>query len=174
MYFRQLTPFTGEYVTLNEVKEHCRDDNTMLQTYLDAATEAVIKYTGRHILSAQYEYGVDDPDGDIILPGRPLLKVDEVKLSGAVITNYNVVPDDRAPYIWTEDNWRASGKNALVVKYTLGFENTAMIPASFKEAILLMVEHWNSNRVPVIVGAAANQIPMSAKMLLDLKRGAFA
>lgn len=182
MYRKQLTAPSGAVVDLATAKPHLRvdtsDDDNLINAYISAATAYAARYTGLALQEVQYEMGVDDPGGSIILPGRPLKTVDSVIVDGAGLalgTDYNVVPDDLAPYIKPSevlgDKWGVpdGGEDILVVRYTLGYA-AGMIPKEIEQAILLIAGHWYEHRESVVTGTIATEIPQSAKALLDLRR----
>lgn len=182
MYRKRLTAPSGAVVDLGTAKPHLRvdtsDDDNLINTYITAATAYAARYTGLALQDVQYEIGVDNPGGSIILPGRPLKTVDSVTVAGVELTpdtDYKVIPDDLAPYIKPSealgDKWGvpAGGEDILVVRYTLGYA-AGMLPKEIEQAILLIVGHWYEHRETVNIGNIVNEIPFAAKTLLDLRR----
>ena len=177
MYFRQLTAPSGEVVNLEKVKKHIQvehaEDDYLISSYIDSAVAACASYTGRHIQDVQYEQAEDDPKGEIKLRGRPLKSVESVIVGGIPWTEdmYTIIPDDRSPAITpVADNWNVFGPNTLVIRFTTGYSDPALIPKELIQAILMTVGHWYENREAVVVGVTANELPMAAKALMDLRR----
>lgn len=57
--------------------------------------------------------------------------------------------------------------NAVEIDFTAGYgEAAADVPQPIRSAILMMVAHWYENRVPVVIGSTAQEIPMAVKHLL--------
>lgn len=186
---------SSEPITLAEAKAWLRvsgnDEDALIAALIDAARSYVETFTGRALMTQQWELALDSfPVGcgysgyvpalrsrHIVLPRAPLVTVESVKYydaDGALQTfapaGYYV--DDRsqpgrivlnADYDWPETQLRP---NAVIVAYTVGYGAATAVPQGLRTALRFMVAHWFENRVHINIGNIVNSIPDSAEALL--------
>ena len=57
--------------------------------------------------------------------------------------------------------------NAVEIKYNSGEATVGDVNFAIKQAVLLTIGHWYQNRSAVVVGSQVNEVPMSARYLLN-------
>ena len=145
-----------------EVRKHLKllpDDDEDLVELIRAAREYCENYTGQSYGVETVEVEVDE--GAVIdlprLPVRTILEVtsngDEVGYSVDSAFGVVVLP--------------AVMKN-IHIKYSSG----AALPMTVRQAMLMLIAHWHSNREAVVVGAIATVEPsIGVKELLNQNKG---
>jgi uncharacterized phiE125 gp8 family phage protein len=172
---------------MDEVRAHLSlvDDNhdTHLRRLLAAAVEVAERWTGRALLQQTWRLAIDAFPScgrqEIVLPRPPLISITSVEYvdeNGTLQTlsssGYNATADREPARIEPAYNetWPATRyeREAVRVTYVAGYGTTAAdVPEAIRHAILLMAAHWFVQREPVVTGAIATEIPMSAAFLLD-------
>jgi Phage gp6-like head-tail connector protein len=158
-----VVPPAEEPLTLAEVKLNHRidgdDEDTELERQIQAAREYVERYLGQSLVTqtreATYAY-YDATWPASVLPYGPVQSVESV----------------------TQD----STTGLYVVQYIAGYPSagegdlTALIPASIKQAMQLIIGDWYEHREDIIVGTTAARLTTGLRQLLDFyrKRGGFA
>ena len=115
MSLRIITPPGCFPLDVAQVLMHCRqdvtDENSLVELYLDSATEMVQTLTQRQILAAEYEYALDSfpgpslmgvpygrafslPKHAILLPRTPLVKLLAIEYTAMDGQAYTMGPDD--------------------------------------------------------------------------------
>ena len=181
--YKVITAALSNVLTTAEVKSHLKVDTTADDTLIDnlivAATNSCQEYTNRFFLKTLItQYGDNWSD------------VSELFKSPVQTTLFNVKYYDTAGVLqnldtskYTLDNvsqparlveapnesWpdHIDGINAIEVNYYVGVDTASEVDNAIKQALLLTIVHWYQNREAVIVGRQVNEMPMSAKYLLD-------
>ena len=150
-------------VTLAEAKLHCRvdiaDDDTLITALITAATEMAEQKTGRAIMTQTLELTLDAFPDAFELTRVPVQSVTSVKYydtTGAQQTLSNTLyaldaaDDFGFAYIspvyagvWPDTRDQI---NAVAVRYVAGYADSASVPQSIKNWILLMVSTMYENR----------------------------
>ena len=145
-------------VTLEEAKLHCRvdddADDTLVEGLIAAATDYVENYTGRAIVSQTWELVLDDFSDAMMFPKGPVTAITSVKYIDAdsveqTVTSTNYTLDAASDPQWvvkaSDYTWPAvsDGVNNVIVRFVCGY---ATVPASIKQAILLLIGQWYDNR----------------------------
>jgi uncharacterized phiE125 gp8 family phage protein len=172
-------------VTLAEAKLHLRvtatDEDALIDSYLDAATQWAEVYQGRKYLS---QTCVDYLDAwpTVIRPRwLPLF----------VVTSIQYIDDGGTLQTWDADEYDVDSDtepgrivpaygesypsirgdvNGIIVTYTAGYGTDAEdVPGEIRTAILMIVAHWYANREAVSDLSMA-EVPMGAHALLGLER----
>lgn len=153
----------AEPLTLAEAKAHLRktdtSEDTLITSYILAAREWIENYTGfilvqREVTDAYSEWGdyltlrhqpitVGDP--------TPTLTVEYIDVDGNEIEyEGRVIRDQRYPWmIYPEigGEFPELGTNGTItVTYTAGYANAAAVPQALKQAMLLLIGNWYSQR----------------------------
>lgn len=188
MTIRVITPPVIEPVSLAEAKAQCRvdidDDDALITAYIAAARAWCEAHDWRAYLTQTIELWLDGwPSDDVIeIPRPPLQSVseiayydtDEVKhvLSNTVYAVDVASTPGRARLkynqFWPDTPLRAH--SAISVTYVAGWTAAASVPATIRQAILLLVGHWYENREGSIVGSVSRSIEFGVQALLDVNR----
>lgn len=174
---------TDDLVTVDEVKSHSRidttADDTLLEGYIQAATDLVEQETGRHFAGRTVAISFDDwPDCDVLkLPVYPLQSVTNVKykdkdgnLQTMSSDDYVVDLDSVMPRIALAESasWPSATLyplSAVVVTAVTGHADINDAPQIARQAVMLMVGQWYENRedqMPTYL----KEMPLGIKRLL--------
>lgn len=182
-----IQPPTVEPVPLAEAMQHLRagnpDEAAYIETLVVVARGMVEDYTGRALLTQQRKLTLPRFPlpcvGSIDLPCAPVTAVDSITYraatTGAVTTlasSAYVVAGlgDRGSvyladgYSWPDTQPHPEG---VEIRFTAGAATPAAVPAPLRHAVLLLVSHLYELRTPVNVGNIVNEIPLSARHLMD-------
>jgi uncharacterized phiE125 gp8 family phage protein len=159
---QQIVPPLVEPVTVQEAKLHLRieqtDEDTLLAHYISAAREDIELYTRRQLLPATWVLGLDTLTAVIQIPRPPLLAVvgmeyyDEAGVLVPIDSDtYRVdAYSEPARLWWTRtEAWPVLPREALtgvLMTYQAGYRSAAHIPASIKQAMLLLVGDFYEHR----------------------------
>lgn len=173
----QSVPPTTQPVSLAELKLQARidadlsDEDTLLASYLAAATRQVETETGRQLMLATWVYRADgfSPHGTLALPRPPLLSVTSVQYvdaDGVTQTwdaaNYVVDPyrDPGRIVLAQGASWPSTRDvpNAVTITYQAGYgaslvddvyeEDATQVPPELRHALLLLTAEWYRHREP--------------------------
>lgn len=179
----KIVPTSVLPISLDEAKAYLRidgnDDNAVVASLIEAATEWVEDQTGQQIRPASVVYSLDAfPLGrEIKLPKPPLRSVDTVWYLNAA-GNQQVFPFGT----YAEDTVSRPGRVILKpgnswpttdgspgcvwVEYDAGYANPAAVPSSLKQAIRFMVGHWFENREAAI-DRRIDAVPLTVESILQ-------
>ena len=171
----------AEPVTLAEVKEHLRIDDTdsddVLTGLIKTAREYVEKITRRALISQTWDMFLDEwPDEKYIeVRYPPLQSVTSVTYtdSGGTVNTlstekYEVDTDSEPGRVtlkygksWPSDTlWP---NNPIKVRYVAGYGSSGSdVPQAILTAIKMLVAHRFENREIVVVGQAVDEVPVTA------------
>ncbi len=175
-------------VSLMEAKAHCRvdtdEDDGLLAGYILAARDHIEKETGRALLTQTLQLKLDgdwpvDSCGNdrIELPRPPSASVSSityVDTAGATQTlagdQYQFTLGDLYAYVRPAYGvaWPAvrDQADAITVNYIAGYgSNPGDVPASLRQAVMLMVGHLYENREAVTQGQMT-ETPLAVDRLL--------
>ena len=181
--YKVITAATSNVLTTSEVKNHLKVDTTADDTLIDnliiAATNSCQEYTNRFFITTEItQYGDNWSDVSELFKSPVQAALFNVKywdtagvLQTLGTTKYTLdnvsqparlvpAPDESWPSI-------IDGLNAIEVNYKVGVDSADDVDNAIKQAVLLTIGHWYQNREAVIVGRQVNEMPMSAKYLLD-------
>lgn len=153
----------SEPVTTDEAKTHCRiignDEDTYLDNLISAARQILEIATNRAFITQTLKLVLDSfPCSRVIELEKPnlisvthikyydtngtqqtldddLYQVDVVSSPGRIILNDGEI----YPTTWNNGN-------AVEIQYVAGFGSSSVVPKTIKQALLLLVGHWYSNR----------------------------
>lgn len=164
MNFKTITPPSVEPVTLAEAKRQCKvdaditDDDTLIDSYIQAARELAEHRTGRLFCTQTIEGVLDAfPAINIPLPVSPVQSVVSVKYidtNGSeqevpsnyyTLDTYGLVPSIEPEYgvVWPAVR---TGKNAVKVRLMAGYGDAAAVPLAVKQWILMAVDVFYQHR----------------------------
>jgi uncharacterized phiE125 gp8 family phage protein len=183
-----ITPPATEPVTRVEAKAHLRVDVTDDDTYIDN----LIKYareqcefgSRRAFVTQTLELRMESwpLDGDIEFPMPPLQSVTSIKWTDTSDVEHTMAPTDYVVYANMDPGvmylkptaqWPAGVLQigpSIAVRFVAGYGAAAAVPASYKQAILLLVGHMYENREAVVVGTTTSVLPMAVASLLNADR----
>ena len=168
-------------VDLAAAKSHLRatssDEDDLIQSLLDAATEMVSERTGLVLGAETWVWKTRVVSGPVNLPKAPVVAISAMTYFDAAggaqtdtIGNYRLLADPERPnlrpapgYSWPATEVR---DDAMTITFTAGL---AVCPPALRTAILMLVAHWFHNRSAVTDGAMA-EVPQSASAMIDLHR----
>ncbi len=172
-------------ITTAEAKTHCRvttsDDDTYIDTLVEAATDHVEDVTGLQLVTATWTWTLDEfPESDtLIAPVNPMATVASVKyldsdgaqqtcdssnydtdftsMPGRIVLAYNV----QWPII------RGNEIDSVEVIFTAGYGAASAVPSHLRHAIKLIVGHWYEHREDATDGFAVKTVPRAATSLMN-------
>jgi uncharacterized phiE125 gp8 family phage protein len=168
-------------VDLAAAKSHLRatssDEDDLIQSLLDAATEMVSERTGLVLGAETWVWKMRVVSGAVDLPKTPVTAITAMTYFDAAGTsqtdtpgNYRLLADPERPNLRPAPgfSWPATEvrDDAMTITFTAGL---AICPPALRTAILMLVAHWFHNRSAVTDGAMA-EVPQSASALIDLHR----
>jgi uncharacterized phiE125 gp8 family phage protein len=172
------TPASTFPVSVEAAKEQCSATGTsdfdfILQGYISAACDAAELYLGKALTQQEWKLVLDDWSNVIELPLGPIT-------NSTVVSYLDENGDEQilAPSAYEIDAYGSpprlqpvngqawpklkGGLNSVSITFTT---EPAATPNSVKQAILMMVAFWFSNREAI--GSAMTEIPMAWRHLLD-------
>lgn len=172
--FAYTGPPTQTIVTLKDAKanlvvDHCLDDE-MIKGFIRSSVRMIEQYTGLTLSqrTARIEYRSFPGRGCAIeLYKGPVVSVQSVVYDGATATTGYTTWLDHSPPLIEHTDWPVPTSGRVVVNYTTGF-TAETLPASLKDAILLMTNHLYYKRGD---GGkmGAEELPTALKDILDLE-----
>lgn len=183
MILNRITPPSGSVITLEEAKAQARvevdEDDELIQSYIDAATEFAEYETGRAFLEQQWEMVLDrfPREPDFCMPKPPLISIDEISyLSPAGeeavwdADNYRVIAGDEGRVLLRSGSLYPSitvEGSAVSIRFTAGYGDHDRIPAGIRSAIRMLVAEMYENREStVLTGAIMQEVPYGVKAQL--------
>lgn len=173
---------TTEPVSLEEVKLFLRllpDDTSeddFISGLITAAREYCENFTARALATQTIIMYLDSIPDSVEVPMPPLQSVDKIDVIEAdkavheliADTDYLIDAGDISNIIFMDSAREAAGQlypvNPVQITCTVGY--TTDIPASIKQAILLLVAHWYENREAVATnGEVGERIALGVRSL---------
>lgn len=176
-------------ITLARAKEHLRvdhdDEDTIIQAYIEAATNLAENYIGRSLVDTSFDLHQDSfgvlATSPIEIPRSPLLSVDaifyrqgddaEIEVSDA---DYYVDPSGARGRVFPLSSWPTitPQPGAVRIRFRSGYIDNGFsppigsIPRAIESAILLTLGSFYANRENEVVGASPAQMPFGTERLL--------
>jgi len=186
MHLEQITASTGPPVSLDELRDHLRIDQSVddadLTGKLRAATEFCQRSVGGHrqFMKATYDQVLDEfpANGRIDLPLPPLKSVTSVKYYDTDNTQqtlsstaYHTITPTRQPgrvELVDGEAWPTTKvrPDAVKVRFVAGATSTTGVDPTVKQAVYLLVGHWNENREATAAGSVPREIELGLRSLL--------
>ena len=185
---RVIIPPTTEPVSLDMVKQQLRvihdDEDFLIESYIEASRQYCEDAQGRAYIEQTILYTLDrwPSPNRIMLPRAPLLSVISVEYrdhEGNIDTlpaaNYTVITNEQPGMIVLNDgeSWPTETLfpvSAIRIVFEAGYGATAAdVPATVKQAIMMLAAHYMENREAVAGrGHIPQQLPMSTRHLLNM------
>lgn len=165
-------------VSLAEAKAHCRvshgSEDTLITGLIVAAESMVEDYIGRSLMTQTWRYTPGGLARRIELPRGPVQSItafeyvdsDEVTQvvdAALYAEDFDANPPalERKP----DQIWPVLGNvvTPVSITYVTGY---AVLPGAIKQAILMLVANWYSNREAILTGGSAVEMPFGTMKLL--------
>lgn len=177
-----------EPVTLAEVKAQIRSDtgteDELITGYIEGARRFVENRLDLALIDQEITYKLDSfPYIDrLVLPRTNLISVTSVSYvdqDGATQTlatsvyGVDTFSTPGAIYLKTNKEWPTellNERNVVTVVYRAGWDDRASVPRNIKQAVLLLIGHWNENRETVLTGSIQTEIDFTVTALLNQER----
>jgi uncharacterized phiE125 gp8 family phage protein len=183
LYLTTTTAPAGEPLGAAEAKLHLRldgdDENELLDALITAARDVCETATHRAFITQTLELGLDCFPCEISVPRPKLQSVTSVKyldtngtLQTLASTEYTVDASSEPGRIKPAYGkyWPVTRKelNAVRISFKAGFGDDAEdVPATIRQAMLMLIAHLYENREPVNIGNIVNNLPMTVEFLLQ-------
>lgn len=188
MALKLITPPAVTPVTLAEAKAQCRvdgtDEDTLLQTFIEAATAAAEHELGRKLITQTWEAVFDAfPAGAVELNAPRVQSITSVTYIAAdnttatLASSAYVLDADQPPgwvhpaagYAWPAT---ADAANAVRIRFVCGYgAATADVPANVRQWILMHIATAYRNREAIAQGVSISELPNRyVDRLLDSER----
>ena len=180
--YQVITAATTYPVSLTEAKSHLKVDTTADDTYIEsiikAATQLSEEYTNRFFIDTVIEqYASSFAELETLFKSKVSV-ISFVKYydsNNTLQTLSDTIYDAQVRYepaqiqLADGQSYPAFTKrnDAVEVKYTVGYGAASDVPEIIKQAILLTIGNFYSNRESVIVGRMVSELPQNSKWLLD-------
>ncbi len=179
-----------EPVSLAEAKAHLRletnDDDTLLQSLITTSRLHIEAALGLALLTQSWSWMFDHwPRGErIVLPLRPVQAITHVRVWRQDGTS-EILPADsfildgqgnpaRPSPVCALARWSSRPGGPPTASRSpsrpASAPAAADVPATIRQALLLLVAHWYEHREPVEIGASMNAVPVMVSELLHAHR----
>lgn len=166
----------SKVVTLAEAKAHLYishdDDDAIVAQAIDAATASIEGPNGAGIamLDQTYRLSLDHFPATIPLPIWPVKEVSSITIKGETIDPeiYGVDTDSNPAVITTKSPRNSCERGSVKIEFVAGFGTASDVPADLKQAVLLLVGHFYSNREEV--GDQKHTLPLGATTIINRYR----
>jgi uncharacterized phiE125 gp8 family phage protein len=170
-------------ISLNEAKKHLRvsydDEDSLIEGFIAAATRFAETFTGRQLCTATLKWsGCEFPCELPRPPFQTVLAVEYLDTAGTLTTlptSYYLVdplsePSPfRAAFGYVFPIVYPERSDAVRVTYTAGYGSAADVPATIKQAMLMLVGNWWENR-EAMTETSLKEVPMAVASLLWSER----
>lgn len=181
MGYKLITGPVSEPVTLAEAKIHLKidsdtTDDALIAVLITAAREWAEQYTRRVFVSQVWELALNyfcNPE--IWIEKTPVSVLTSIKyydVNGTeqtlatTVWGFSDYSEPGRVYLKYAQSWPTTRgqKDDIKIRFTAGYTT---VPASVKDAILLIVGHLYENREDVVIGRQVNDLPKGSQFLLD-------
>ncbi|MGH6737326.1 MAG: head-tail connector protein [Methyloceanibacter sp.] len=178
----------AEPVSVAEAKAHLRidtdDEDALIASLITAARLTVERTLGLALITQTWSYFLDHwpPSCRIALPIAPVASVGAITVhdvdGGQTAIDANDYAADvlsvpaRVMLKGAPPSVAPRAFNAFEMAFTAGHGDAAAdVPQPIRHAVTLLVAHWYERREPVVLGAAAQEVPATvAGLLLPYRR----
>ena len=156
----------------HRIDEPDDDDNILL--LIQGAREAFERETNRQLITATYDYYIDDWEDEIEIPYPPLQSITSVKYYETLSTDVYETDTTVAPGLirrkhWDNESWPShqSREKAITIRFVCGYGDADDVPAEARNAMNMLIGHWNENKEAFLVGNYAREIPRGFKSAVN-------
>jgi len=172
-------------------KAHMRitipDEDNLIGIYITAARQYIEKSRARALVTQTWDFAMDDfPWGALgfELPRPPLQSVAsltyyDVNNNATVWPSSNYFVDSvnepgrlmlAAGVGWPSSSTGLRPANAVITRFVAGFGPAASVPLNYKQAMLLLIEHWHEFREPIMAqrGVVPAEVEFTVNALLGV------
>ena len=178
MRARLVTAAVDSVLTIEAAKAFLRvdgsEEDTLIEDLIAAATAHIERLTGRSICEQEWELHADAFGDEFLLPNGPVQSIaaftyqpgtGEAVAVDAELYEADLISDParvlrRAGAVWPN---AANSASAVKIRYIAGY---ATVPAPLRQAALLLVGHWYTNREAVVTGTITAEIPLGVEHLI--------
>jgi uncharacterized phiE125 gp8 family phage protein len=181
---RQLKPATELPLTLTEAEEHCRLDQGQDSDYLTSLIRAVAGLFEHEskiaLMATDYLTVFSGWSGKLTGLKYPIVadsiainysgaSIPDAVLPTTLYTTSQIYPDTL--YMLGQMPALLRGApEAIRVTYKAGYESAADVPEMYKAWLKLVLLHFYENRQPSLIGVNMQEVPMSAKWIMNTIR----
>lgn len=189
MNYNRLTFPSAEnsLIKLEDVKKHLRilhdTEDALIQGYLDTAVFHYEDFTGRIVNVSTFKCTLDrfpKVGKTIELMRYPVKEIKEIKYADAAGEDKTFALascriDDSEPLRLApalNKSWPVTAPvlGAVTITFDCGYEDATKLRPSARQAILMMAGHFYNNRESVVVGRVTNEVPQSARVLMEMDK----
>lgn len=173
------------------------DDAPNLVNYIASARRYVEEQTRRQLVTATWKLKLDDfpisdaavsrnypffgSDRRISLPRPPLQSVTEItyidtagvsQILAATVYDVDTFSEPGRIALAFDQQWPVRRKqiDAVTIEFVCGYGAVDAVPATFKQMVLLLVDHSWQQRSPITVGTIVAELPFGLQALLMSER----
>jgi uncharacterized phiE125 gp8 family phage protein len=169
-----------EPVTTDEAKSHLNvdhvDHDSLISSYLSAARQVVEHTLCRAVARQELRMSFAGLSQGTLLARPPILSIESVEYYDEDNASQTVSAADyylaggRLMFLETPLPSTYARPDAVRVTYYAGWASRDDVPATIKQAILLLVGDYYAHRESRVVGTISSQIPNHVEALLDTWR----
>jgi uncharacterized phiE125 gp8 family phage protein len=161
MYLTRLTAPDTEPLSLDEVKEFCRiddsDSDLLLDSFIKTAIELVENTTGKRLISQKWRMDLEKFGIEIKIPYPPLASIDSIDyydtaniLQTLSVEEYEVHGIGNIGLVLPTYGYSFPSvyprEKAVQVSFTCGYSNASQMPEALKNAIKTLVYYMYDSR----------------------------
>lgn len=166
---------SSEPITLPQLKAQCRvdtsDDDAVLTLAIAAARAKAENYTGTAIISQVWDQTLDAfPEAEIELLKPPVTSINSVTYvdadgatqtlaNGAYSLDNATFPGWLLPAYGTDWPETRDQANAVTIRYTTGYADTAAVPGDMRAWLLMTAAFIYAQREVMVLGGKVAEIP---------------
>jgi uncharacterized phiE125 gp8 family phage protein len=163
------------------LRQHCKldhhDEDQLLFEYAEAAADYAEHCQNRILRTSTWEATYDGfPGCEWELPGplQSVTRITYLDTGGATQTlatsvyTYSAVSGRIA--LKPSQSWPSTQADAIetvTVTFVAGYTSAALIPASTRQVLRLLVDHQRRMRAPIVIGASVETLPLSVQEFLS-------
>ncbi len=170
-----------EPVTKTQVKLHLRlvttaaaavlyiTEDDLLDALIETARGYAEGYTNRVLITQTWKAYLSSWPSTVRLPFPPFQSVTSIEVEGTAFTAFTAsLKGILEPTLAWPLLSASPGADPIVITWKTGYGDAVTdVPAQVKQAILLLIGHWYSQREAVLVGVSSAPLPMAVDLLLN-------
>jgi uncharacterized phiE125 gp8 family phage protein len=160
-----------------QIRQTAVEDDDLVLAWIAAARAWVEEYTGRSLLTQTHQVSLPVWPCQLWLPrAAPLQSVTFVKYYNAsnvlatLSSSVYTVPAFQEPaslLLADGQTWPTTyaREDAIQIEYVAGHATAEDVPMPLRQAMLLLIGHWDAVRANVVVGTISKEVEFGAKAL---------